>query len=250
MEVNISHIDSSRFSLLSGLSAPCLEQLLLPATRIHCKPQTHLLLPGALIDNVYLVERGWVKVYRLNEHGQESISAIRGAGDSVLINMLFCNHSSIIGVRAKTECELLQIPADHVRNMLTVHNEFALRLVREISDLSHNLIYLLEQVTVQSALQRVGSFLLMAMLENKREPALHFELSYGKSEIAHYIGLTAETFSRCLKLLAKQGIEVTGRGITLPTLTSLCAHCDPYTAQKCRRYSEKNFCRLSNCLEK
>jgi CRP/FNR family transcriptional regulator len=228
---------------------PCLQQILQPVHKARYKPQTNLVFPGDHIGQVYLIEKGWVKVYRLNEHGQESICSILGAGDSVMLNMLLYPDPSPVGVKTETECELLSLPIDHMRSMLKSHSEFGMKVVEEISAICHNSMYLIEQITVQPALQRVGSFLLMTMLESKSQPCQQFELPYGKSEIAHYLGLTPETFSRCLKVLGTQGVTSSGRNIQLSSLVSLCQHCDTYTAQKCKRHHEKGFCRLWNCFK-
>lgn len=244
MNVVISHVDSTRFKLLSGLSFQCLQHILGPVLKARYKPQTNLVFPGDKIEHIYLIEKGWVKIYSLNEQGQESICSVLAAGESFMVDMLLYDNPSPVGAKTETECDLLLLPLHHMRTILKTHPEFGLKVVEDISALSRNRMHLIELITVQPALQRVGGFLLMAMLENKQAPSYEFDLPYGKSEIAHYIGLTPATFSRCLKLLAKTGICAGGRHIRLHVLNSLCLFCDFHTAQKCRRFNEQGFCRL------
>lgn len=245
MNIVISHVDNSRFRLLSVLSFQCLQDILSHALKARYKPQTNLVFPGDMVEHVYLIEKGWVKIYSLNEHGQESICSMLGAGESFMVDMILYKSPSPVGATTETECDLILLPVHHMRFMLQKHLEFGLRVIEEISAISRNRMHLIEQITVQPALQRVGNFLLMAMLDNKREPSFEFELPYGKSEIAHYLSLTPETFSRCLKQFSKEGIDAVGRFIRLQSLNKLCSFCNFHTAAKCRRHCEHSFCRLS-----
>lgn len=245
VHVVISHVDRTRFRILNGLSDFVFQDVLQCAVKVRIKAHTNLLFPGDKVEQVYLIESGWVKVYRLNEQGQESIVSVLGTGHSVLTTMIGALYPSPFGLKTETECEMIQIPIAHIRRMMREHYEFGARVLEEVSVICHNIMYHVEQLTVQPALQRVGSFLLTVMLNRCRKPDNQFDLPYGKSEIAHYLGLTPETFSRCLKLLSAKGVRVQGSRISLDDGKALCEFCDSHISRTCGRVGEKGYCRLA-----
>src|SRR5690348_16253149 len=77
-----------------------------------CPPGETLLLQGYVAEDVYLVERGIVKLTRISEDGKELIVGLRSSG------WLLGSASAVLGVpnpvsiTALNQCQLRYLPAD------------------------------------------------------------------------------------------------------------------------------------------
>ncbi|HEX2859237.1 MAG TPA: cyclic nucleotide-binding domain-containing protein, partial [Alphaproteobacteria bacterium] len=82
---------------------------------------THLILPGDKLSAMYVVLKGWVKVYRINENGEEAITCLFGPKDSLLGDLLFYSHPSPVGAQTETEAELIQISVEAMRQLMSAY---------------------------------------------------------------------------------------------------------------------------------
>jgi CRP/FNR family transcriptional activator FtrB len=232
--------------LLHGLDENIIAALAEGATIQKHPAAANLLLPGDKLSAIYVVLKGWVMVYRLNEQGEETVTCLFGPTDALLGDLLFYNHPSPVGAQTETEAEVIYLPVDTIRRAMNSHAQLGANLMQSMADLTHDLMYLVEQVTVQPAVERIAGFLLRAMLDKNGHLQKEFELPFEKTKIAHYLGLTPETFSRSLKVLAQRGVVVKGDKVQLVDVKGLCANCDPVLAHKCENAKIPGYCRMFN----
>lgn len=218
--------------LFAGLGAQDIQAVLAHATT-HAYPAAERVLnQGDTPTGLYVVLQGRVKLFRITEAGDEVILVLAGPGECLLASAVFYPHPSTVAMETEEACWMLHIPAHVVRedwvktpalvrNLLNVHAEHTNRMMYHTSGLA-----------ALPALERVAGYLLCVMLEEGR-PRTHFELPYPKIDIANHLGLTPETFSRCLKALQEHGVSVKGKEVTLTTQESLCPFCDPVHAHQC-----------------
>lgn len=219
--------------LFKGLSAEACEEIAAQSL-IQRQPRKIMLInQGDKPHGIYAILKGRVKVFRSSVEGSEIITRLIGPGESLLENVHFYNKPSPVAAQTETDAELLLIPSAVIGGLVRRHPQLGLNIMHILACRTNELMYQLEQVTVHPALERVAGFLLRVMLE-EGGPCKEFELPYEKSEVANHLGLTPETFSRCLKLLAERGIKVKGKIVIMEDPRKLCENCDPVYAHNCR----------------
>lgn len=195
-----------------------------------------LFLQGEPSSRLYVILRGWVKVYNGLETGEETILQMLSAGDTLLESAVFLNTKAPVSAQVVEEATLLSIPAPMIRKKVMENNPFAVSMLNNVSLRSQRLIHQIEQSRLKSAGDRVGWFLLSQYLDhsNESDDGL-IELPFDKSVIASYLDMRPETFSRTLKKLKEQGFELSNDQIKMPNPRALCKFCDSFTAENCAR---------------
>ena len=222
-----------RCSLFKGLSPEVCEDIASQSFIQRQSRKTTLISQGDKAHGIYIILKGRVKVFRSSAEGSEIITRLIGPGESLLENVIFYNKPSPVAARTESDAELLVLPAASINGLIKKHPQLGINILHILASRTNELMYQLEQVTVHPALERVAGFLLRVMLEGGGQQ-LEFELPYEKAEVANHLGLTPETFSRCLKLLSERGIHVKGKTVILEKKGALCSNCDPHYAHQCK----------------
>ena len=192
---------------------------------------------GQPISRFYIVLDGWCGASRTNSDGQESILQIFRRGDSVPdINQSEANKISAYNMQALTEVHLLMISPSLLQNAARLSPTFNANIQNETVRRANELRDHVEQLTLHTAEERVGRFLLQI---RNLDPncTTQLDIPFDKSIVASYLGIKPETFSRCLKQFKEQGIAVDGLHLRLPDRLALCDYCDQIAAQSCRHAS-------------
>jgi CRP/FNR family transcriptional regulator len=167
-------------------------------------PGQHLFHQGDDDRNIYKIETGLVRLYRILNDGRRQIISFRFAGD-------------ILGLEAGSErhCGAEAVTPVRVRSL---DRNSAYRLLRDEPALAPQLVSLLSQeledargqITVlnrRSAIERLAAFILE--LHRRQGGRRTVEIPLSRTDIADFLGLTIETVSRNLtRLRAKRIIEL------------------------------------------
>ncbi|MBN8531479.1 MAG: nitrate- and nitrite sensing domain-containing protein [Alphaproteobacteria bacterium] len=220
--------------LFAGLDAELLKSLMKYARVVTHGKGAMIFMQGEQAARFYIILEGWVKLFKGNVEGQESILQVMPAGESLLETVIFSNAPFPVSAQAVEDVKLLSIPASIVREKLQNNKEFAINMLATVAGRSQALISQFEQLTLKTVTQRVGWFLLKLFLENG-ERTQNLKLPYDKALIAGYLGMKPETFSRTLQALKEQGIDIERNTVSLPDVFALCDFCDMDLAAKCSR---------------
>jgi CRP-like cAMP-binding protein len=219
--------------LFRGLGVGALEALLRNAHMAHHDKNALLLAQGEPCPRLLILLDGWVKLYKTAPSGEESILHIAGRREALLdTNALMAEGASPVSCRALTRAWVLSLPAAAVRESAVRHRELAAALFTATHARFQKLIGQFEQVTIRTAAERVGWFLLTLSKEYGLDGQA-LTLPYDKALIAAYLNIKPETLSRALKDLRRRGFIVQRDKIVLPHPKALCDYCDYEIAGRC-----------------
>jgi CRP-like cAMP-binding protein len=218
--------------LFSGISADNFGALLRHAQIREFHKGKLLFLEGEQANRLYIILKGWVKIFKGTASGDETILQMLSSGDSIMESAVFLNTSLPVSAQIAEDATLLSIPAPVIREQVKNNNELALNLLASMSYRSQGLIRQIENARLKSVDERIGWFLLRLLLE-QGHISRQVTLPYDKSLIASYLDMKRETFSRSLKRLKAKGFKVENDMIVIPNLESLCGFCDSDTAHIC-----------------
>lgn len=174
----------------------------------------------------FFIIDGWVKLYRITRDGEEAIINVFAPGETFAEAAVF-GPAQIYPVNAQAieKTTLLEIPRSLFVDTIKKNSDFALQILGSISARQHYLIQQIEQVTVKTAPQRIGAFLLRLCPPSK-ETNIEVNLPYDKSLIARRLNIQPETFSRALAKLKPYGVTMNKRHIIIKDTETLADFCD------------------------
>lgn len=185
---------------------------------------------GDLIDGLFVVIDGRLKLYMLSCNGDERVLRVLQYGDSFGEAIMFNKLPSPVFVDALAPARLAFFPRDVIHTALTSNPDFTDTMLRSMSALMRNLIHDLETCCLQNAMQRTVNYLLRAS-ESVPPPHVELTLPAPKAVIASTLNMSAETFSRELhRLQESRYIEINRRTIYLRDREALIALSEGGTA--------------------
>jgi CRP/FNR family transcriptional regulator len=169
------------------------------------EPHEHLFHEGDRERNIYRIERGLVRLYKLLKDGRRQIISFRYPGDVLGSDTLSEQYCS---AEAVTEVMLRSLPREAAQRKMTEEPG----LTSELFDLlSQELANTRSQITVlnrRSAIEKLAAFI----LDLWRRQSAHLggsdrvKLELTRTDIADFLGLTIETVSRNLTKLHQRRI--------------------------------------------
>lgn len=242
----IEHFDFiSRLPLFSGINENELTTLLKHARISNYSKGNLIFMQGEQATRFYIIIDGWVKLFKGDIEGHESILQVVHRGEALLESVLFKDAIFPVSAQAVENVTLLSIPSAFIREEMQNNKFLAINMLATIASRSQELISQFEQLTLKSVTQRVGWFLLKLYLDEGGK-STSLKLPYDKSLIAGYLGMKPETFSRTLQALREQGIYAEQNIINLRNALKLCDFCDVELSARCVKKGT-NLCKNSDC---
>lgn|GEM_PF-7006069 len=233
-----------KHALFRGMEPQAVTAVVAHAHNFLFRPHSHLLEPNDKPGYMFILLQGWVTLYRLTESGKEVTIGLHGPSDLVFEDMLYHDASpSSTGATSKTFTQAVGIPMNVMRHGIQQNPRLGANLMALMGRNMQNMGYLVEQLAANPAGVRVEKMLLRIMLAIHKQPVRFFSLPITKGEIAQFLGLSRETFSRCLHELGSGGIHVHQNQVSMDSLQNLCKACDLHVAGMCTRFNDTNFCR-------
>ena len=193
-----------------------------------------LFLQGELARNFYIVISGWIKLFRETGDGHESLAGLCSEGDTFGDAVLYEGAHYPFGAQAVEPSKVLCIPAAAVKELIEQKDStFAAHLIQAMSQRMHTLELQVEHLSVMTAPQRIGCFLLK-LCRRKAEHSVELVLPYDKGLVATFLGIKLETFSRALHQLKPVGVEVKGPVVTVADVHKL----QEYVCVSCSQVAE------------
>ena len=152
----------------------------------------HLFFEGDERTNLYVIESGWVKLYRTLVDGQRQVVGFCSAGSIIGIEGA-AEHAN--GCEAVTPIRVRTIPVKRLAEICARDPQLAVQLIGQVGNQLGAAQAQLTSVGAQSADQKLASFLIAVAKVSDSEND-EFDLPMRRSEMAEFLGLRLETVSR------------------------------------------------------
>lgn len=210
-------------SIVSLLNEQEKKQLFLKRTPQHCYSGHQLFERGEPAENMYLVEKGKVSLFRLMPNGDEKLFRVFMSGDMIAEMAMFMSPRVYpMSARIDQDTELSVFHYQDVLSVFTQSPETSLKVMSYMTNRIHHLMNTLNILTQVNANQRI----VMKLAEfyhsqSKREDKI--TLPVPKKLLATQLGMTPETLSRAFKKLKNDGfISEADSHITLLNIPAMC----------------------------
>lgn len=218
--------------IFENLSEQSLEKIVGHSTLHNVNAGCILVQQGDEPSCIYLIVDGALRTYRSDDDGNEATIRMLKPGDSCMEAVMFMGGPSPINVQAVENSVVMMIPQRIVKTQVLEDAQFATNLLRIVARHYKNTMHQVDGINMKTPMQRVGYYFLLRHLEAGHDQ-LDFDLPFQKQMIANYLGMTPETFSRTLKQMRENGIDVENDRIMLRDSFALCHFCDTDTAALC-----------------
>jgi len=162
----------------------------------------HVFFEGDARDSLYVVESGWVKLYRTLVDGQRQIVGFANKG-SILGLESDAEHSN--GCEAITPVTVRVIPIARVTEICLRDGKLADQLLRQVGRQLGAAQAQLAAIGAQSAEQKLANFLLTTSNLCDATPDGQFDLPMRRGDMAEFLGLRLETVSRKMSEFQRRG---------------------------------------------
>lgn len=197
----------------AGLS-PEVQAALAAAARVHRYAKDALVFgEGALPDAAHIVVRGTVELSKL-EGGADCGIMLCSRGDILALGAVLGGEPFLASARTLGPARILAIPAEAFRAQVRAHPELSERLLVIMAGQWRTAVRHIIDLKCRSAAQRAGAFFLRLLDDQGTTPDRGY-LHVPKSRVAARLGISPETLSRTIQILAEHGLVVQGARIRL-----------------------------------
>jgi CRP-like cAMP-binding protein len=186
---------------------------------------THLFRQGMTPSEVYLVEKGVVKLVRLSDDAREMIVGLRSKGAVLGAASIIVQKPHQVTAVTLTDCSLRRMPLQIFLELAKTNPQISWFLLQEHSREVYEQAGYLVGLRYLSARQRLEQLiwqLSFSFAGNRQTRMLRFQLPLKFWEMAQLVGITPEHLSRVLKQVEEEGLVCRENGcFVIPDLNSL-----------------------------
>jgi CRP/FNR family transcriptional regulator len=160
-----------------------------------------IFLEGEPADGLWIVEKGNVKIFKLNPDGGEHILHLCGPGRTFNdIGALDGGRNPASAAALNSDVLVWLVPSKVIRYVLTRNPQVALNVIGLLADRVRSLVGKIEDLALYSVTVRLARFL----LKQAEDPSLSGP-GITRTAIAAHINTTPQTISNVLKILEDTG---------------------------------------------
>ncbi|MFB9860623.1 Crp/Fnr family transcriptional regulator [Salinicoccus siamensis] len=166
------------------------------------KRQEHLYMAGDPENALFVLHRGKIRIYRLNEEGKEQLIRVLLPGDFTGELALFggeAMHDSY--AEAAEESKVCEIQKKELYTLLKEYPEIGIKIIERFSERLSEVEQQTTNISLLSSEERLIEFIRTDVDENDR-----LKLSMTKKDLASYLSMQPETLTRLFKKLEQDEI--------------------------------------------
>jgi CRP-like cAMP-binding protein len=176
---------------------------------------------------VWILVKGWVRLYRTTEHGSVADVGLLPAGQDLAGGTAIVGGVCPVSAEAATACTALTMEHTAFRQHFSTNPEVVVALLKTAYHKANQMLEHIEHLKIRSGAQRVAAFLLA--LCPKEGEKVEVTLPYNKIYIAGSLGMKRESLSRAFSRLVEQGVVVRNNVACISSVAALSkfVHRDP-----------------------
>lgn len=183
-----------------NLEPTALERLARITVRRTFAPGETIFFEGEPAIGLWMIERGRVKIYKLNPNGQEHVLRILGERDTFNDIGALDGGMNPANAAALSDVVTWVLPSDELRTTILNDGAFAYTVIKALSTRVRGLVRQIEDLTLYSVVVRLARFL----LQQSEDPALSGP-GVTRIAIAAHLATTPQTISIALRELEEAG---------------------------------------------
>lgn len=155
---------------------------------------------------LYIVHQGMIRIFHMNNQGEEQITRLLLPGDYLGEWTIF--HPKQVHndfAQAMKTSEICVIQGQDFQALLSEYPDISLKLLSSLSQRLQDSEQHAVKLSTQSVTHRVTSFLAEQDVIEEKDNGTIIQLALAKKDIASYLGMKPETFSRTLRKLEDSG---------------------------------------------
>jgi CRP/FNR family transcriptional regulator len=158
---------------------------------------------------VYFIERGLVKLSRVEQDGQQVIIGLRSTGWLLGASSVILQNNYTASATTLTPCHLRRISSEAFLHLLKTDVQFSWHIQQAQSREAYEQVSKITELSCLSArtrLERLLWCLISSLGSDHTQSEVKIEVPLKQLEIAQLIGVTAEHFCRMLKQMEVEGM--------------------------------------------
>lgn len=213
-----------------GLDNSSAERLLEGCKGFQYRAGSIIVEQGSCPSGLHVIWRGLVDLVHVGREHECGVLLL-STGDLLLPAAALCAERSLVSVRALTTAKLILIDAAAIKSAMAQSSALSNNLLIAMSGHWRMAVRNILDLNCRTAAQRLASFLLrlVDLQPDSGAPILPI----AKRHLAARLGMTAETLSRMLQVVADNGVHLRGRTIIVHDRERAEAFCgpDPYPSR-------------------
>lgn len=202
----------SGVSYFSGLEKTILDDIARQTTRQDYQPDETVFWEGDVCRGLYVLESGWLKVYKLAPNGREQVLHFLGPGESFNALSVFTGTPNPATVVALEPAVVWLVEREIMLKLLERHPAMARLVIQDLAERLLHMLSLVEDISLRTVESRLARFL----LERSGDQKITRRRWATQAEIAARLGTVPDVLNRVLRKLTEEGlIEVARHQITI-----------------------------------
>lgn len=206
-------ISLDRSEIFKGLTNTQFTDLLKKGRRVSLLPKSVLFRQGDLAEKCFLVDRGRLKLTKLNEQGKEIILRYISFGELTAATAVLRGRAYPVTAECIDETEVIEWDKPTILELMHQYPDIAINLLgivfERIDEVQHRYL----EMCTENVGQRIARSLLRLMQRAgaKSSEGIRIDIPLSRQNIADYSGTTLYTVSRTLSNWEKKGWIKSGR---------------------------------------
>lgn len=184
-------------------------------------PQLELFRQGQTADFLYIIVEGMVELYA-EWNGQTVVMGMVQPVTTFILAACVQDSPYLMSARTIERSRIILLPVGKFREQMRTDSELAMAAMEELALGYRTMVRHAKNLKLRSARERLAAWII-----SNAQGASTIILPTEKRNIGSFLGVTPESFSRTLRSLQADGVQVDGSRIIITDATKLAAVAAP-----------------------